>query len=86
MKKLNKENNNELLMKEYREIALEDNDATYSRLKTNITGLTTKEAKKRLEENGKNVTIKEQKRNAGYFFLVALGDEFVLVLIFLSIT
>lgn len=42
MKKLNKENNNELLMKEYREIALEDNDATYSRLKTNITGLTTK--------------------------------------------
>ena len=85
MKKLNKENNNELLMKEYREIALEDNDATYSRLKTNITGLTTKEAKKRLEENGKNVTIKEQKRNAGYFFLVALKDEFVLILIFLSI-
>lgn len=85
MKKLNKENNNELLMKEYREIALEDNDATYSRLKTNITGLTTKEAKKRLEENGKNVTIKEQKRNAGYFFLVALKDEIVLILIFLSI-
>ena len=85
MKKLNKENNNELLMKEYLEIALENNDATYSRLKTNITGLTTKEAKKRLEENGKNVTIKEQKRNAGYFFLVALKDEFVLILIFLSI-
>ncbi len=85
MKKLNKENNNELLMKEYLEIALENNDATYSRLKTNITGLTTKEAKKRLEESGKNVTIKEQKRNAGYFFLVALKDEFVLILIFLSI-
>lgn len=85
MKKLNKENNNELLMKEYLEIALENNDTTYSRLKTNITGLTTKEAKKRLEENGKNVTIKEQKRNAGYFFLVALKDEFVLILIFLSI-
>ena len=85
MKKLNKENNNELLMKEYMEIALENNDTTYSRLKTNITGLTTKEAKKRLEENGKNVTIKEQKRNAGYFFLVALKDEFVLILIFLSI-
>ena len=85
MKKLNKENNNELLMKEYLEIALENDDATYSRLKTNITGLTTKEAKKRLEENGKNVTIKEQKRNAGYFFLVALKDEFVLILIFLSI-
>ena len=85
MKKLNKENNNELLMNEYLEIALENNDTTYSRLKTNITGLTTKEAKKRLEENGKNVTIKEQKRNAGYFFLVALKDEFVLILIFLSI-
>ena len=85
MKKLNKENNNELLMKEYLEIALENNDTTYSRLKTNITGLTTKEAKKRLEANGKNVTIKEQKRNAGYFFLVALKDEFVLILIFLSI-
>ena len=53
MKKLNKENNNELLMKEYREIALEDNDATYSRLKTNITGLTTKEAKMSQSKNRK---------------------------------
>ena len=46
MKKLNKENNNELLMKEYLEIALENNDTTYSRLKTNITGLTLKKLKK----------------------------------------
>ncbi len=85
MKKINDENNNEILLKEYLNIALENNDVTYNNLKTNVTGLTSKEAKKRLEDNGKNLTIKEKKHNAGYFFLISLKDEFVLILIFLSI-
>ena len=57
----------------------------YIDLNTKIEGLSIKEAKKRLNENGKNVTIKEEKRGPIYFFINSLKDEFVLILIFLSI-
>ena len=85
MKKINNENNDRTLLKEYLDIATTSNKVIYSKLNTSQEGLTIKEAKQRLEKDGKNITIQEQNHGAIYFFLVSLKDEFVLILIFLSI-
>ena len=85
MKKVNKQINTEEIAKEYLKISKSDINEDYLVFNTKIEGITTKEAKKRLEENGKNVTIKEEKKGPIYFFLTSLKDEFVLILIFLSI-
>ena len=85
MLKTNKNINNEEILKTYLELATSDINKNYIDLNTKIEGLSIKEAKKRLNENGKNVTIKEEKRGPIYFFINSLKDEFVLILIFLSI-
>ena len=85
MKKVNKQINTEEIAKEYLKISKSDINEDYLAFNTKMDGITTKEAKKRLEENGKNVTIKEEKKGPIYFFLTSLKDEFVLILIFLSI-
>ena len=85
MLKTNNNINNEKILKTYLELATSDINKNYIDLNTKIEGLSIKEAKKRLNENGKNVTIKEEKRGPIYFFINSLKDEFVLILIFLSI-
>lgn len=85
MLKINNNINNEEILKTYLELATSDINKNYINLNTKIEGLSIKEAKKRLNENGKNVTIKEEKRGPIYFFINSLKDEFVLILIFLSI-
>ena len=85
MKKISKQINTEEITKEYLEISKLDINENYQNLNTRIEGITSKEAKKRLEEHGKNITIKEDKKGPIYFFLNSLKDEFVLILIFLSI-
>ena len=85
MKKISKQINTEEITKEYLEISKLDINENYKNLNTRIEGITSKEAKKRLEEHGKNITIKEDKKGPIYFFLNSLKDEFVLILIFLSI-
>ena len=85
MKKVNKQINTEEIAKEYLKLSKSDINEDYLAFNTKMDGITTKEAKKRLEENGKNVTIKEEKKGPIYFFLTSLKDEFVLILIFLSI-
>ena len=85
MLKINNNINNEEILKTYLELATSDINKNYIDLNTKIEGLSIKEAKKRLNENGKNITIKEEKRGPIYFFINSLKDEFVLILIFLSI-
>ena len=85
MKKISKQINTEEITKEYLEISKLDINENYQNLNTRIEGITSKEAKQRLEEHGKNITIKEDKKGPIYFFLNSLKDEFVLILIFLSI-
>ena len=85
MLKTNNNINNEEILKTYLELATSDINKNYIDLNAKIEGLSIKEAKKRLDENGKNVTIKEEKKGPIYFFINSLKDEFVLILIFLSI-
>lgn len=85
MLKTNNNINNEEILRNYLELATSDINKNYIDLNAKIEGLSIKEAKKRLDENGKNVTIKEEKKGPIYFFINSLKDEFVLILIFLSI-
>ena len=69
MLKTNNNIDNEEILKTYLELATSDVNKNYIDLNTKIEGLSIKEAKKRLNENGKNVTIKEEKRGPIYFFI-----------------
>ena len=54
MLKINNNINNEEILKTYLELATSDINKNYIDLNTKIEGLSIKEAKKRLNENGKN--------------------------------
>ena len=58
MLKTNNNIDNEEILKTYLELATSDVNKNYIDLNTKIEGLSIKEAKKRLNENGKNVKYK----------------------------
>ncbi len=69
----------------YYEISKLSKDEIIKKYGTNINGLSEKEAKKRLEENGKNTIETEKKRSALYFYITSFNDKFVFILFFLAI-
>ena len=50
-----------------------------------ISGLTTKEANLRLEQNGKNKVVKEDNKSWFYFYINSFKDQFIIILLFLAI-
>ena len=60
-------------------------EETLKKYKSNENGLTAKEANQRLEQNGKNKVVKEDNKNWFYFYLKSFKDQFIIILIFLSI-
>ena len=60
------------LIEKYKEILSQSKEKIIEQYDTNEqTGLTVKEAEKRLEQNGENVVIQEKKRSWLYFFIKA---------------
>ena len=49
------------------------------------SGLTTKEANFRLEQNGKNKVVKEDNKSWFYFYINSFKDQFIIILLFLAI-
>ena len=83
-KKNLKINNNEMLKKYINESKINSDD-DFSRLDSNLSGLTKNEAKARLDRDGKNIVIKDDKKSPLYFLLMSFKDEFIIILIFLAI-
>ena len=84
-KKFINENNNKILEK-YKEISKLSKQDIINQLNSNEErGLTSKEASKRLEENGENIVVKENKHSWFYFFLNSFKDKFILILVILAI-
>ena len=54
-------------------------------MKTDSNGLSTKEANKRLEENGLNIVTENKKRGPIYFLVNSFKDKFILILVILAI-
>ena len=83
-KKNLKINNNEMLKKYINESRINSDD-DFSRLDSKPSGLTKNEAKTRLDRDGKNIVIKDDKKSPLYFLLMSFKDEFIIILIFLAI-
>ena len=69
----------------YFEISNKSKEEIYKILKTDDNGLSTKEANKRLEENGLNIVVENKKRGPIYFLLNSFKDKFILILLILAI-
>ena len=63
-------NNDEKILEKYKKIAQKEKQEIIQELKTNIEkGLTNKEAEQKLEEDGENVVVKDDKHSWFYFFI-----------------
>ena len=75
-------NNDEKILEKYKKIAQKEKQEIIQELKTNIEkGLTNKEAEQKLEEDGENVVVKDDKHSWFYFFINLFKDKFIASLI-----
>ena len=72
-------------MENKKEIYNEKVESLYKKLNSSVKGLTSKEAKKRLEENGENKLLERKKKSNIILFLSQFNDFMIILLIFASI-
>ena len=79
-------NNNDLkILEKYTAISKLTEQEILTKYQTTKEGINQNEASKKLAEEGKNIVIKEDKKNIFYFLLASFKDEFILILLFLAI-
>ena len=77
--------NNEILEK-YKKIAQKNKDDILNEFTTNNEkGLNDKIVEQRLNEDGDNIVVKEEKHSWFYFFVNSFKDKFILILVILAI-
>lgn len=81
----NLKNNDTKILEKYLKLSQLDEQEILIKEKTKKEGLDAKEAKSRLVQDGKNIVIKEEKRSFLYFLIASFKDEFILILLFLSL-
>ena len=74
-----------LILKGYNEISKLTTEEILTKYHTKEEGLTNKEAQKRLNNNGKNIVIKEVNRSIFYFIFNSLKEEFIIILLVLAV-
>ena len=80
------DNNDSKILEKYKKIAQKGKQETLEDFKTNIDeGLTNKMAEQRLQEEGKNIVVKDDKHSWFYFFINSFKDKFILILVALAI-
>lgn len=77
--------NDILILKDYNEISKLTTEEILTKYHTKEEGLTNKEAQKRLNNNGKNIVIKEVNRSIFYFIFNSLKEEFIIILLVLAV-
>lgn len=73
------------IFKSYLEESYLDNNKILEKYNTSICGLSSKKASCILDENGKNVVVKDDKKSPLYFLFCSFKDEFILILLVLAI-
>ena len=77
--------NNEILEK-YKKIAQKNKDEILNEFATNTEkGLNDKIVEQRLDDDGDNIVVKEEKHSWFYFFVNSFKDKFILILVILAI-
>lgn len=85
MKNNNNIKSNNDYLEEYLKLAKCSKEELFSLYHTKEEGLSTKNAKELLELKGKNITIKNDKKSIFNILIDSFKDEFILILIFLSL-
>ena len=78
-------NNDTEIFDNYIKISQLSNEEILKKYNTNLEGLTTKQIKNLLVQNGKNVVVKDDKKSSLYFLMQSFKDEFIIILIVLAI-
>jgi len=79
-------NNDQKILEKYKEIAQKDKEEILQEFKTNQQkGLTNKQAEEKLEQDGENIVVKDEKHSWLYFFVNSFKDKFILILVILAI-
>ena len=80
-----KSDNNEILEK-YKKIAQKSKEEILQELGADKEkGITEKIAEQKLEKNGENIVVKEERHSWFYFFVNSFKDKFILILVILAI-
>ena len=77
--------NDSEMLKKYIDESILNNEELMKKYNSKVQGLNDNEVKIRLSKNGKNVVIKDDKKNPLYFLLMSFKDEFIIILLFLSL-
>ncbi len=70
--------------KSYYELSKLTKEEIFKLFNTKETGLSSKESKKRLEENGKNIPSDTKERSILYFIIQSFNDKFIFILFVLA--
>lgn len=77
--------NDSEMLKKYMDESILNNEELMKKYNSKVQGLNDNEVKIRLSKNGKNVVIKDDKKSPLYFLLMSFKDEFIIILLFLSL-
>ena len=75
----------DVLFKQFKEVSQMNQQDLFNKLASSLDGLSNKEAKQRLGQNGKNVVLKDEKKGPLYFLFNSFKDEFIIILLFLAL-
>lgn len=84
-KKKNLKNNDVKILEKYLSISCLKEHEVLLKYHSKKEGIDFKEAKERLITDGKNIVIREEKRSFLSFLIASFKDEFILILLFLSL-
>ena len=84
--KQNTQNTNNEILEKYKKIAQKKKDEILNEFATNTEkGLNDKIVEQRLNEDGDNIVVKEEKHSWFYFFINSFKDKFILILVILAV-
>ena len=84
--KQNTQNTNNEILEKYKKIAQKSKDEILKGFTTDADkGLNDKIVEQRLDEDGDNIVVKEEKHSWFYFFVNSFKDKFILILVILAI-
>lgn len=84
--KQNTQNTNNEILEKYKKIAQKSKDEILKEFTTDESrGLNDKIIEQRLNEDGDNIVVKEEKHSWFYFFVNSFKDKFILILVILAI-
>ena len=84
--KQNTQNNSNEILEKYKKIAQKNKDKILNEFVTDADkGLNDKIVEQRLEDDGDNIVVKEEKHSWFYFFVNSFKDKFILILVILAV-